>query len=175
MNDPKESKTSGYHLFLEPENSLRGELQDIIITLAEEQGSPSFPPHVALLARIPAEPVEVLSEKCRTLASQLEPFELSLGELGAEEKYFKALYVQILEHAVAEAHEKAYAVFGMKDEAPYAAHLSLLYGNYEPAAIEEIKAKLIYPKGVNFTVRKLHLYKTEGEASVWKKIAEFPF
>ena len=175
MIDPQDSKTIGYHLFLEPENSLRGELQEIITKLADENHAPGFPPHVTLLARIPDEPLETLQEKARKLAGMLSPLELTLAELGAEEKYFKALYAEIKEQdAIAAYHQKANEFFGMQDEGAYAAHLSLLYGNYEPEDIAHIRANLVYPKGVSFTVRKIHLYKTDGEASNWKKVAEFP-
>jgi uncharacterized protein YcgL (UPF0745 family) len=53
MIDPKSSKTTGYHLFIEPKDALREKLQSVIDSLATEYGSPRFAPHVTLLACIP--------------------------------------------------------------------------------------------------------------------------
>jgi 2'-5' RNA ligase len=136
MSDSKEAKTNGnkttgYHLFFEPENSLRGELQEIITKLADENHAPRFPTHVTLLAEIPTEPIEALQEKAQKLAGMLSPLELTLGELGADGKYFRALYISIKEQPeIITYYKQALAVFGMKDaaqnEEAYAPHLSLL-------------------------------------------------
>ena len=173
MFDRSSDETTGHHIFLEPEDALRGELSQKIRDLAHAHDGSVFVPHVTLLARIEGEHV---IERTQAFAHSLEPFTLTLGELGGEDEYFRAFYIRIKEDdALQRAHERALALFEMEDARPYLPHLSLLYGNLT----EQERAALIrdtaYPSDVSFAVSRLHLYETHGKADQWRKIGEYPF
>jgi 2'-5' RNA ligase len=182
MIDPQSNRTTGFHLFFEPEGDLKSELSGIISTLAKEYGTPVFVPHVTLLARIPAEtesgpvPVETIVEKSQALAKSLTPFTLTLGHTGMESLYFKALYLHIKEQTEMRVlHAQALEHFFMDDEAPYLPHLSLLYGNHPNEQKQSTIETLTLPSQHSFVVRSVHLYKTEGEVHDWQFIKEFSF
>ncbi len=175
MIDPASHKTTGYHLFLEPEGKLREEVATIIGSLATEFEGPMFSPHVTLLARIPDEEEVVLIEKTKQLASSLSPFEVVLGTVGMEQGYFRALYMHVESEEIKNVHHKANEIFSMQDEGEYVPHMSLLYGNYPEEQKQNTIASMSAPLGSSFLVDRLHLYKTDGVASGWIEIAEVPF
>ncbi len=176
MIDPKDSKTIGFHLFLEPTGVLRDELLGLIKKLSREFGGPVFSPHVTLLARILAGNEEEVIAKSQKLADVMKSFSLTLSAPETRDAFFKALYLQIGEVGEMEKwHAKANEVFGMTDESPYTPHLSLLYGNYDVAKKEKVAKTISFPLGLSFVADKLHLYRTEGETEQWEKLEEFPF
>ena len=172
--DSKSSETSGFHLFIELDEALTKELEVIIQKLATQYGGPVFMPHITLRSVIPVESDENILSKAKAVAEGLSPFTVTLGELGTEDAYFKALYIKINDSGeLAAAHTKTNKIFSMEDGGPYIPHVSLLYGNYA----EEEKAKTITtlqsPSGKSFVADKLHVYRTEGEVQNWKKIGGF--
>ena len=174
MIDPRDSKTTGYHLFLEPEGALREELSALIRNLAGEYGGPVFAPHVTLLARIPVEAEEKIIEKAQSLAKLLTPLTLTLGDLAAEERYYRALYIKIKEvEEMEKCHAQANETFSMQDEAAYLPHLSLLYGNYPQEKKEATMQVLQFPRGASFSADRLHLYRTEGEVGQWYEVGQY--
>jgi 2'-5' RNA ligase len=174
MIDPTSSKTTGFHLFFEPAGELASELGAIIENLSKEYGGPVFAPHITLLARIPAGNDEDVVKKTQALADMLAPFSLTLGELDAQDAFFKALYIRIQEREEMDKyHAYANKIFSMKDESPYLPHLSLLYGNYEQKRKQQTIGNLAIRKGTSFRVDKIHLYRTEGEVEYWQKVREF--
>ena len=175
MIDPASHKTTGYHLFLEPEGKLREEVAAIIGSLATQFDGPLFSPHVTLLARIPDQEEAVLIEKTKQLTRSLTPFEVVLGTVDIEQAHFRALYLHVVSEEIKNACQRANELFSMQDEREYVPHMSLLYGNYAEAQKREVASMLEVPVDCSFVVNKLHLYKTDGEMSNWVKIAEVPF
>jgi 2'-5' RNA ligase len=174
MIDPQSDKTTGYHIFFEPAEPLKGELDGIVAKLAEEYGTPAFSPHVTVV-RIPEGTEEEVRAKTEALAGKLTPMTLTLGEIGMEEVYFRALYIRLRELVeVSNIHREANEAFGLDDTLAYLPHLSLLYGNFPRPRKEATLAQLSYPKGATFVADRLHLYKTEGVTADWHKVAEFP-
>lgn len=173
MFDPRDSRTIGHHLFLEPTGTLGQELQAAITDLAKRYDGPIFAPHVTLLARIEDEDPR---EKVKELASSLTPFTLTLGTLDGEDEYFRAFYIHI-EHtdALKAAHQAALATFSMEDARPYMAHLSLFYGNIDNVLRTKLMEGTVYPAGTSWQVDSLSLYETAGNAEAWRKVGEYPF
>ena len=66
--DPTSSKTTGYHIFLQPKGMLARNLSNTIQSLAEEFSGPVFDPHVTLLARISVKDEEMLIAQTEKLA-----------------------------------------------------------------------------------------------------------
>ncbi|MEO6536480.1 MAG: 2'-5' RNA ligase family protein [Candidatus Paceibacterota bacterium] len=177
MIDPQSNKTTGFHLFFEPEGILKDELAQIIRNLDAEYDGPVFTPHVTLLACIVPEvpdSVEGIIEKTEVLVKELHPFTLTLGTCAAQDAYYKALYIEIQEQKEMKAlHARASEIFSMTDESPYGAHLSLLYGNYPEEQKQKTIESLILPVEHSFVVNHLYLYKTEGEVQDWELIKKF--
>lgn len=174
--DPHSNQTLGYHLFLEPSGALKDELHASIDMLAREYDGPVFNPHVTLLGRIRENSDEEVLAKARTLAASLTPFTLTLGTVGYEDVYFRALYIRIKElEPVTAYHRAARTAFGMEHEDPYLPHLSLLYGEYPEAQKVRTIESLTYPVEREFAVDRIHVYRTPGETHRWHKIGEAEF
>ena len=176
MFDPTSSKNTGYHLFLEPTGDIALELQRIIATLAREYNGPVFVPHVTIAARIPSKQgEESIIAKTETLVKECSPFSLTLSDVGMEDAFFLALYMKVQKtNEIETIHARANELFSLSDASPYVPHVSLLYGNFSRTEKEMVPTFALL-KGRSFPVDRVHLYRTEGEASEWKKIQEFPF
>lgn len=175
MFDPHSDETTGYHVFLVPNGEAAEELQTLIENLSEEYGGPVFPPHMTLLARIPESDENVVLEKARVLASDMEHISLSLGELESQDSYFKALYLVVRDQEEMRAlHERASVLFNMQPDVSYQAHLSLLYGIYPEERKAQTRAELNVPE-ICFVADAIHVYRTPGSVDTWQKIGEFEF
>lgn len=168
-----DSETTGYHLFLEPTGALKEKLAGYIHTLAETYGGPVFPPHVTLVGSIPNLEEEEVIAKATALAHT--PLTLTLGDLDGEDAYFRAFYIRIEENeALASYYEQACAMFGVPLQT-YCPHLSLFYGGVSDTARAAMKDSLPYAAGESFVVDSLSVYRGEGGAEEWQKVAEIPF
>ena len=176
MFDPTSNTTEGYHLFLEPTGDVAAELARIIATLAREYNGPVFVPHITVAARILAgDGEENLAAKTEILAKECSPFSLTLGDVGMENAFFLALYMQIQKtDALETLHARANELFSLSDVSPYVPHVSLLYGNFSQAE-KELVPTFSLLKGCSFLVDRVYLYRTEGETKDWRKVREFPF
>ncbi len=176
MMDPTSNKTEGYHLFLEPKGEVRERLGTVIATLAAEYGGPVFVPHVTLLATIPEASEEELIAKTKELARTLTPFTCTLGGFGAQDSFFRALYMRVSSMTeVSSRHSQASTVFDMQPQDEYLPHLSLLYGNYANDQKLQTIESLQYLNDTSFEVESVQLYSTPGDTSTWKLIGEYPF
>lgn len=176
MIDPHKDTTTGYHLFLDPDEALSEEVSTIIEKLSSEYGGPAFTPHVTLLAMIPGTDEAEIARLSSKLISNLSPFMLTLGPCEMEDAYFRALYLTVKEQEfIRDLHEKASGLFSMQPNPSYKAHMSLLYGNYPAEQKEKTIESLPNLTDRSFLVDRLYLYRTEGKVTQWQKIAEFPF
>lgn len=171
-----DNKTSGYHLFFEPGGSALSLLKDTVAKLSEEYGGPLFEPHLTLLATIPIEDEILLAGKAAALAEAISPFTLTLEGFGAEDTFFRALYMRARnDEELSRYHKQARALFGGEDPIPYVPHVSLLYGNYDAErkvkSIEALKSL----GSISFPITALTLWETPGEASAWRRVQTFPF
>lgn len=174
MFDPKDSKTIGYHIFLLPEGELFDRLQTIINQLAEKYAGIKFEPHVTLLARIPKSNEDELTAKTQQLAASMQPFEIELKEINAEDTYFRALYCKAEPNTqIEEYHQKALEMFGVQDVNVYMPHLSLYYGNVPQSVKDEMISSLSLSESMKFLVNKIYLYRTEGEATDWVRVGAY--
>ncbi len=176
MIDPRNNETEGYHLFFEPGGEVGEMLTRTVEALAGEYGGPIFAPHLTLLATIPEDEEELLAQKAQLLADKLSPFTLTLNGFGAEETYFRTLYMTVQNaEEVAECHQMARSVFCGEDASVYMPHVSLLYGLYDTERKQESIASLQFLSPVSFEVSSFTLWHTPGATDVWKRIGEFPF
>lgn len=172
--DPKDSETTGYHFFLEPTGAVQAVLSDAIQQLAVLSGGPVCTPHVTLLARIEGER-DVVLEGAQALALELSPLHITLGDIGMEDAYFRALYLYAAGTNLSQAHLKATRRVGISDGPPYFPHLSLMYGNLDAATKERFLEQILIPTDLSWTADALHVYRTPGSVETWEHIASFPF
>ena len=168
--------TTGYHIFIEPPEPLRSVLQDIITTLGGAYKNDFFRPHVTLLGHIPLQDEEALIQKVKELSARTSPFSIQLGGTGMEDYYFRALYLFVEKNEVLQSlHDSWTLELHSTDTRTFSPHLSLFYGDLLEVEKEELVKTVTLPQNPEFIVDRVHLYKTEGEVSNWKKIGEYPF
>lgn len=174
--DPTNNRTEGYHLFLQPTGDIAAELQRIITTLAREYNGPVFVPHITIAARIPAKiGEEDIRAKTSELARTYSSFAVTLEDVGMENVFFRALYMKVQKtHELETLHIRANKAFSLSDAEAYVPHVSLLYCNFS-AEEKELVPTFALLKGISFLVDRVYLYRTEGEATEWQKVEEFPF
>jgi 2'-5' RNA ligase len=148
-------------------------LKHILRRLSARYAAPEFSPHVTLLGRCVGPRRELICRSAR-VANALRPFALRLTELDCRDEYFRCLFVHVaLTEPLRKAHQAARQVFGHTREPSFMPHLSLLYGNFPRSQKEEVMAEMGPRLDVQFKVRSLHLYRTHGEPSHWRRVASF--
>ncbi len=169
------SKTTGYHLFLEPDEDTGKLLEETINSLAAISAGPSFPPHLTVLARIPEENESVVCEKAQEVSKRAGPLTVSCEDFGVQDTYFRSLYLVAnpTEELMA-LHKNAQELFAMRTSEGYLPHISLMYGLLPPEQKERIIESLSYLSPCSFTAQSLSVWKTPGESSSWTRVATFP-
>ena len=160
-------------LWLVPSGGIYDCLSQVIAALSAKLQAPEFPPHVTLLPGCVGRPSELI---CRTarVASSLRPFVIRLGEIGFRDEHFRCLFLQAaLTEALRNGHRVAWRAFGRGPEPAFMPHLSLLYGDFPAGLKRGIIAEIGPGLAVQFPVRSLHLYRTVGDPSGWRRLASF--
>lgn len=104
----------------------------------------------------------------------MEPFEIELTDIHAENSYFRALYCKAESGLLLETcHRKALEMFNAQDINVYIPHLSLYYGNLPQSTKGEMVASLLLPTGMKFLADRIYLYRTEGGAQDWVRTGEY--
>ena len=175
------SKASGYSLWLVPdvESDVYHALARCIAEIARRKQTSVFVPHVTLVGGISGD--QNVWEKTQTLAALLSPYKLRLGDIGSHGMYFRMLFSKIeLTQTLLRVNAFAQYFFSVYGER-YFPHLSLAYGNFSPGEVAELKDYLTNPNripfrivGMEFLVRAVQLWHTEGEVDKWCKVASFP-
>ena len=175
MFDPRDDKTVGYHLFLEPSAKSLQNLQAIINKLAGASGGPVFVPHLTLLARIRSTTENELIRKTKAVAAQLPSLRINIGELAKENAYYRALYARVIpETAIQEAHIYAKKLFDVRESQEYVPHVSLLYGNYSAKQKKTFEQDCIGIIPTSILLTTLSLWKTKGNTTTWRRVFTIP-
>lgn len=172
MTQPSTGKK--YSLWLMPEGKVCDRLSSIIHRLSTRYDAKEFPPHVTLLGSCVCERDEMI-RNASLLASGLKPFTIRLGRTDFRDEHFRCLFV----HAgpmvpLWNAYQIACRQLNRTPEIDFMPHLSLLYGNFPQAFKEEAMAELGPRLNVQFKVRSLHLFQTQGEVRNWHEVVRFP-
>ncbi len=110
------------------------------------------------------------------LASALSPFEVRLSGVGREESYFRSLYVPAEPSGpLTEARARAEEVFGGAASEEFVPHMSLLYGDIDNSAKDDIIKTIGSAVTANFTVEGLSLYRVGMDVHGWERVGDvFP-
>jgi hypothetical protein len=166
------AQAHGHSLWLVPRGAAATRLATIIEDLSHAYRTPSFPPHVTLLARVtqPAHEV-VLRTRSMVSAEKLRRFQLRLGSLDTTRAYFRSLFIRAdPSTALLTTHTRASTWFGVAQTEEFLPHLSLLYGELADKDKRSIIARLDrdYPAG--YIAREIAIYATEGAPENWRLV-----
>lgn len=168
-------KAKGHSLWLMPEGEVYDKLSQLIKRLAEEYNAPLFKPHVTLLGEVMQSDEDVI-KRAQELASGQKPFPITLRTVDYQDFYFRTLFVTVEEtEPLLSLHNRAREIFEMQVIPPYMPHLSLLYGNFPQAIKKKIIKDIGRDQTSEFTVNRVHVFKTDGEANTWYQVREFSF
>ncbi len=163
---------TGCSIWLIPTGRTFNDLSRIISLLSNEYATPRFPPHVTLVEALAGDEKD-LSSKTDQLASRIRPFEITLTAVGYLDEYFRCLFFQVEESpALLEAAQTARGLFHQELNTRFMPHLSLLYGNLDPATKKQIIKSIDPDFNRTFLIERLHLYSTNGEPSLWRLVQE---
>jgi len=169
------AETKGYSLWFIPDNEIYDMLSDLISKLSSRLHTPVFEPHLTLIGEVEGEEKGII-QKTEELASAIRPFEITLTRIGYLDHFFRCLFIRAEESGnLLKANEKAKEIFGRMDDPKYMPHLSLVYGNLTEEKKKDVIAETGENFGISFVAGSIHLVKTTGETTDWKKIKEFPF
>lgn len=164
------SRTSGYALWLKPENEVYDVLENIISRLAETYDAPYFEPHITVAGSIPLS-AEAIVEMMHHVRLQCEPMTLHLTETAVEDNYFRSLYVHIAPNeALLALRERCLTELRLEHK-PYIPHVSLLYKKLEESEKQKILEQVGSRFDLVFSPSSLYLMQTEGPVGQWKEVA----
>lgn len=173
-----DSSKSRYSIWLMPaKESVFGELQDTINSISSKYSTPSFEPHVTLMAGISGTEDSVL-ESTHYLASRIYRCMVAFGSVGRSREYFRSLFVRVQKNTEIEmAAELAKEVFEKYYTREYTPHMSFLYADMQDSQkdriIEEFGLVPLVRRLGAFTAGSLSLHYTYGRIDEWQKIREF--
>lgn len=169
---------SRYSVWLMPaEGEVFDELQNTINSISKSYSTPSFEPHVTLMAGMPGTEDSVL-DGTRSLASRIDGFMVELGGVGRSREYFMSLFVRVQKNkGIERATDLAKEVFGGYYTREHAPHMSFVYADMPDSQknkiIEEYGLVPLVRRLSAFTIGKLSLYHTYGRVDEWQKVREF--
>jgi len=173
-----DSSKSRYSIWFVPaEESVFGELQNTIDSISSRYSTPSFEPHITLMAGISGIEDSVL-ENTHYIASRIDRCMVAFGSVGRSKEYFRSLFVRIQKNAEIErAADLAKEVFEKYYTREYTPHLSFVYADMHDSQkdriIEECGLVPLVRRLSTFTIGSLSLYYTYGKVDEWQKIREF--
>ncbi len=173
-----DSSKSRYSIWLMPaEESVFDELQHTINEISNRYSTPSFEPHITLMAGISGIEDSVI-ENAHYLASRIDRCTVALGSIGRSREYFRSLFIRVQKSMEMErAADLAKEVFERYYTREYTPHLSFMYADMQDGQkdkiIEEYGLVPLVRRLRAFTIGKLGLYYTYGRADGWQKVREF--
>ncbi|UCG30397.1 MAG: 2'-5' RNA ligase family protein [candidate division WOR-3 bacterium] len=163
-----------YSLWLMPAGEIADRLQAMIIRFSHEHSTPKFKPHVTLIGELNIREATAIA-RTRELASQIEPFIITLGEVTHLNRYFRCVFIKAEKTPeLMNAHSIARGVFGQKDVEIYLPHLSLVYGDLNFRARQSVIRCTGHTMKIEFSVREIFLYYTGGIPRDWHCVSRMP-
>jgi hypothetical protein len=168
-------KTSGYSLWLVPQNNVREELQQLIDELARVAGSPTFVPHITVIGGVDGE-IDALRGKAIALAASTAPFKVYLYDLILGDEYHTAVTLNAYHMGqLSELNRLAQTYF--RTTSTYRGHLSLAYGKFTSderlGLVDRVSRAGILGHSLHLT--SIELWRTEGKVSEWRMVDSFEF
>lgn len=168
-------QAKGYSLWLMPTGEAYDKFSNLIKRLAKEYNAPIFEPHVTLIGEAMQSEEDVI-RRAEKLVSGQESFPITLRTIDCQDYYFRTLFVKADKtEPLQELYDQACEIFEIQDVPDYMPHLSLLYGNFPQKVKKQIIEEIGRDQSTQFTVDRIHLFKTDGEVESWHKVRKFIF
>jgi 2'-5' RNA ligase len=169
----KMQRNKNYSLWLVPKGKVYNQLYRLIKKLAKKYRAPVFEPHVTLIPDIVSSEKEILSKTAK-LVQSFKPFKIKLSYVDYLNEYFRCLFIRALKiKELMDFNLRAREIFGKEDDPGFMPHLSLMYGDFNKTVKEDIIRDIGKNFNLNFTVKSVSIFLTEGEVETWYKIKEF--
>ncbi len=166
--------TAGHSLWLMPKGPSYASLKNCIHSLAKKHRGPLFEPHLTLLGEL-SNPLPEILKKTQTLASTVQPFQINLIKIGAQDSYFTCLYIAAKKiKALTQFHQSAARVFADSNVRPFFGHLSLFYGTVSPEIKKNIMSGIDVSLPITFTADSVHVVCTSGSPPNWHIVQSIP-
>lgn len=180
---------TGYSLWLVPDADAAdsARVASVIGDTAAATRTPSFVPHVTLLAGVPlTAPLDAVTSACASIASCIAAMTVSLDRVEARPARFKCVFVHTspspslhAAHATARQHLLPLCeAMAMPAACEYEPHVSILYASEEQvsrAERERIAADVTpHVAGVALSLSALQLWRTQGDVHEWECVASYP-
>lgn len=167
-------QAKGVSLWLTPEGPESQAVGAVVSELSCRFGTPTFAPHVTLMAGLELHPDAVVG-RCRELARGLHPFSLRFLGVQTGTDYFRSLYVLASpDLPILDARKRAETLFAAHPRESYMPHLSLLYGSLPAETARLLAAEVVPAAPPSLVLRTLEVVATEGPVSDWRSIARLP-
>lgn len=117
-------------LWLAPDKENSEYLSEVIESLSEKYDAPSFYPHLTLYgsAEIPEEKELEIIEKLKSIASELDPFEIQMEKVNYSELFFKTLFIEVkMNENLQNIFSKIETILKPYGQYTFLPHISLLY------------------------------------------------
>jgi 2'-5' RNA ligase len=162
-----------YSLWLAPAGDVRDALARLIDELAGQYGGPHFPPHITLIGSVVGTEDEI-ARLARPVAAQTSALHVEFDGLGAEDVYFRSLYLVAKQApALMAANQLARQVFANDRPEPFRPHLSLLYGEYSAETKQAISEAIQARLPTSCEAATLDVYQTEPPVEAWRLVRRF--
>lgn len=151
-----------------------------IASQAEALSSPTFQPHVSLVAGL-MEPIEEIQPKFQELCRSLPRLRARVDDVVAGSLYFQSVYCKLATgdepDGVVAANKAAQDALAPPpaggERAPYMPHLSLVYGDFDDEtrarAASAVRDDLV---GMEFEIDRVQLWSTQGFVADWYMVEE---
>jgi hypothetical protein len=167
-------RAHGVSLWLVPEGPEAQAVSALIGELSARFGTPSFPPHVTLLAGIGADPEAVVA-RARGLAGSLRDFSVRFDGLEHSAEFFRAVIVRVApDLPILDARRRAQAAFPAEPVGPFVPHLSLLYGSLPVETRRHLIADVRESAPDSIVLRRLDVVLTDGTPGEWRGLERLP-
>lgn len=163
-----------------PKGAALDTFQAAITKWAGVFGSPTFIPHVTLVAGL-MDPVDQVTQRTRAVAAGITPFAARVKSVTSGSMYFQSVYARLesdtdVGAAIVAANKAAQLALTPGKLVDYMPHLSLVYGDFTDAdkveAIRELDKAL---SGLEFNIESVQVWSTQGEVSEWYLVDDIPF
>lgn len=162
-----------YSVWLVPkETEETRELQELIHTYSERYETPTFKPHITLAnAEVGRERAQ---EVCRKLASQKDPFKISLSSSYCSTNRTRCFFLLTdPSKELLNFHKTALSHFEKKIS-PYFPHLSLAYGDIPlEERVNLVKSFDETTLPLEIKIGNLELIEVEGTSNEWESVDKF--
>jgi len=165
-----------YSLWMVPNGVTGRQLRALINKITKSQNTPSFVPHLTLVANILADQTELIEIKHRieALAANLRSFKVTLDQYGYLDEDYRCLYLLAYSEQFKFIYSQAAEFFPEVNNQHFKQmpHLSVLYGHF-PTSLKDqiINENKLEP--LEFMVNALDLFLANDPISSWQKNSGF--